>query len=161
MSTEPRGPKMADPNQTARLKEIRARAKAKKPPLPVTLRNQDISEGDVAKLAKAAEEGTPPAPTRKVPEGRRPKHERLPHGSRFDEVVWDAEKGLWTGCLRTTDRGMDRPFVAVGRTVFGLMSTLDVRYRHWLKEQAARSAEDRLLGVTETGGPKYLRPSRV
>jgi hypothetical protein len=58
--------------------------------------------------------------------------ERLPHGARFDGLVWDADKGLWTGTLTvpaSTPGGEPAVFTASAPAVFKLLRVLDEMYR--------------------------------
>jgi hypothetical protein len=60
--------------------------------------------------------------------------ERLPHGSRFDQLLWDAEKGLWSGTLMVPGPVGGEPavFTASASGVFRLLRTLDGMYRAML-----------------------------
>lgn len=70
--------------------------------------------------------------------------DRLPHGSRFDGLVWDADKGEWSGTLTVPDpaaEGGARTFAATARGVFRLLRILDDMYRKSLTASAAPPAE--------------------
>ena len=72
-----------------------------------------------------------------------PVRDRLPHGSRFDGLVWDAEKGRWSGTLTVPDpaaAGGVRTFEAAASGVFQLLRPLDGMYREALGEQGGPPA---------------------
>jgi hypothetical protein len=69
---------------------------------------------------------------------------RLPHGSRFANLVYDAEKQEWSGTLEiptvaeTDGNGKLKTvsFSAVASGVFRLLSVLDRQYREWSGQKA-------------------------
>ena len=61
--------------------------------------------------------------------------DRLPHGSRFTDLAWDAEKGVWTGTLTipgSQPASEAASFTASATGVFRLLRILDDLYRQSL-----------------------------
>jgi hypothetical protein len=69
--------------------------------------------------------------------------DRLPHGSRFD-VVWDAERGQWSGALTVPAEAQGEPstFTASASGVFPLLRQLDRLYRSSLPAETAGADDD-------------------
>lgn len=67
--------------------------------------------------------------------------QRLPHRSTFD-VEYNAAKQLWTGTMTIPQEGGGVKTISGEKgKLFGLLASLDLRYRDWLASQFASSQE--------------------
>ncbi len=75
----------------------------------------------------------------KVKKKRRKLHDRLPSGSKFTDLVWNAETGQWSGVLEVPGY---EAFRATHTAVFRLLERLDHAYRRLEREQRAEKAKE-------------------
>ena len=114
-------------------------------------RRRHVTDRDCPECRQKAHEARTAAEMRAARERRAGKakqeaqiKDRLPHGSRFDGLVWDAENGKWSGTLSVPDptaEGGARTFTASASGVFRLLRTLDGMYRESLAIPNAPPAE--------------------
>lgn len=88
-----------------------------------------------ARAKKRAKKGLPPnQPYNKEKHFKRKNLGRLPHGSRFSNLVYDAERMMWSGSLIIPTPEGKQVFEGELSAVFRLLAHLDKQYRATLPQ---------------------------